>query len=71
MTAVCPKCGYVEHRASRAGLTCNAHAPGGGYCDGVLEIPGGNQPIDGGTGQPPPMADDAKKTKTRKSRWAP
>lgn len=33
----CDKCGSVESRGSRVGMTCNQGLPRGGYCDGTLQ----------------------------------
>lgn len=38
-TVRCDTCGAVSPNPSRDGMTCNASAPGGGYCQGTMHSP--------------------------------
>jgi hypothetical protein len=40
----CDKCGYSAPIPMRAGSTCNQGLPGGGYCDGILQLIGATAP---------------------------
>lgn len=38
-TVRCDTCNHVSPNPSRDGMTCNASAPGGGYCQGTMHSP--------------------------------